>query len=352
MISYRSQLQKIGYQPGTAVSYRHSFASRPTSLRQAMRSMDAPQTKKWDQVADLERDEFWTDEVQGVAWDGGNWIFSCDANQDKPDVNDKAIYVFKGESKLLDHQWTSMIPYHTFPHLTAGKDSHNHYGQLTYYEGYVYVSHFYKAGPLEGKKFILVLKNENGQLLYSHWIELGKVVHSDKSELLPEFQAINPWDGCLYTCRGEANPNEFFIHDIQNGEWTGRRLTLIGGECQGLMAQDGSPLPVLVNLPSRVQGACFSPNGHLYIACDVRLTQGLGQFKAIAYFSALNGYLMGIIPVLAKKGDQEIEGVCYGNVSWKDGRSAQIHVILLVNRNAAIDNIFFKSFSTNQSELV
>jgi hypothetical protein len=99
MVSYRDSLTKIGISRETPVSYK-GFSSRPQSLRQAIRSMDAPQEGTWQQVSDIPRDESWTDEVQGVAWDGENWIFSCNANQKKPGAKDKAIYVFKAGSNI------------------------------------------------------------------------------------------------------------------------------------------------------------------------------------------------------------------------------------------------------------
>ena len=103
MVSYRTALTKIGIPETALVSYR-GFVSRPKSLRQAIKSMDAPTTQQWSQVSDIFRDDFWTDEVQGVAWDGVHWIFSANANQSKPDHNDKAIYVFKGGQPLGGRQ--------------------------------------------------------------------------------------------------------------------------------------------------------------------------------------------------------------------------------------------------------
>src|SRR5262249_42737200 len=151
-------------------------------------------------------------------------------------------------------------------------------------------------------------------------------------------------------------------HDPETGEWKDRKtLKFSGGEQKTIVMSDsvvaGLPSPkkgtpfggapivhntVVVDLPSGVQGACFSPNGHLYVACDVRLTSNR-QYKAIAYFSALNGHLMGIIPVLAEEENQELEGICFGNVVSTNGNPAQIHAILLENRTLALDNIFLKS---------
>jgi hypothetical protein len=45
--------------------------------------------------------------------------------------------------------------------------------------------------------------------------------------------------------------------------------------------------------------------------------------------------------------DQELEGICYADVGFSDGRRAQIHAVLLENPDIALDNIFFKSFATS-----
>ncbi len=331
MISLGEHLPKIGIAKGTLVSYKN-FSSRPPSLRQAIRSMDAPQN--WQQVSDIFRDDFWTDEVQGVGWDGSNWIFSCNANQKKPDVNDKSIYVFKGGQSLKDNGWICRIAYKDVPHPFAGlHESDDHWGQLTCYNGFVYVSHFWSdEAPYDGSN-VVVFKNNGGNLQYQNWIPLDQVTSSDGLQTgYPEFQAINPWDGKFYSSFGGTVP-EFFIHEL-DGKWTGKTFHLNG------------------YMPRKIQGACFSPNGHLYVADDTRYGEWGKKYKWIMYYSALNGTYLGRIPVLAEEDGQELEGICYGSVSFGDGRTAQIHAILLENRDAALDNIFFKSFSADLPEVV
>jgi len=334
MISLREKLPKIGINPGTPVSYCNSFASRPTSLREAIRSMDAPQN--WQQVSDIFRDDFWTDEVQGVGWDGSNWIFSCNANQSKPDVNDKSIYVFKGGQSLGDGKWICRIAYKDVPHPIAGlHESDDHWGQVTCYNGFVYVSHFWEGGPKQGQSNVVVFKNSGGILQYQNWIALEQVTSSDGRTGYPEFQAINPWDGKFYTCLGDGNVPEFFVHSPGSGLWEGKKTFPINGL-----------------MPCKVQGACFSANGHLYVAVDNRFTDWGRDYKWIFYYSALNGTFLGKIPVLAEEDGQELEGICYAAVSAADGRAAQIHAVLLENRDVALDNIFFKSFSADLPEAV
>ena len=350
MLSLRQWLPKIGIWADMPFSYR-SFYSRPNSLRQAIRSMDAPQS--WAQVSDVFRDDFWTDEVQGIAWDGAHWIFSCNANPNKPDVNAKALYVFAGGQPLADDGWICRVNYKDVPRPSSGThfESDDHWGQLTWHNGFLYVAHFWAEGPGHGRTNVVVFQDNGGVLTYDRWVQLKPVQPSEGGGwFYPEFQGINPWDGLFYTCRGGPNPREMFLHDPQSGAWKDRRvLKFSGGENQGInVTEDGAALAV--DLPSNVQGACFSPNGHIYVACDARLPASI-DYKAIACFSALNGHLMGVIPVLAQEENQELEGNCYGSVSWADGRVAQMHAVLLENRDAALDNIFFKSFAADRPEV-
>lgn len=163
MLSYRKQLAKIGIPAFAAVSYK-DFYSRPRSLRQAMRAMDAPARQDWQEVYSTFRDDFWTDEVQGLAWNGSHWIFSCDANQGKPDAEDKALYVFAPGATLCDGGWTNRLKYKDVPHPIPGTtESDDHWGNLTYYEGNLYVSHFWKEGPLKGQGQRCCLRELRGE---------------------------------------------------------------------------------------------------------------------------------------------------------------------------------------------
>jgi len=334
MLSYRDHLAKIGIGPTEAVSYR-AFHSRPRSLRTAMRSMLAPKTEGWHQVSDIFRDDFWTDEVQGVAWNGTHWLFSTNANQAKPDVEDKAIYVFKGGDTLGDGNWTTRVKFKNVPHPIAGQqESDDHWGQLTFHDGRVFVAHFWAGGPLDSAN-VVVFKSDGGTLSFERWIELDKPTSpTDGTHDRAEFQAINPWDGMFYTCFGGGTIHEFFKHDPDTGKFTGDVLKL------------NPPI-------TKVQGACFSPNGHLYIASNSTMP-GDATHQTIRYYSALNGHRFGVIPVLAEEGmpDQELEGVCYASVNVPAGGAAHIHAVLLENPTVALDNIFFKSYRSDTPDIV
>jgi hypothetical protein len=345
MVSYRASLTKIGIPLTAAVSYR-GFASRPKSLRQAIRSMDAPAANSWSQVADIFRDDDWTDEVQGVAWDGGHWLFSANANQDKPGHEDKALYVFKGGDTLSDGNWKSRVKFTSVPHPIAGTtESDDHWGQLTFFDGRVYVAHFWYNDQTHLGNAV-VFKDTDGALEFEQWIELEQPTSpTDQRTGRAEFQAINPWDGMIYSCFGGGDIHEFFIHERTGphaGRWTGKALTL--------------------NPPVKyVQGACFSPNGHLYIATNAKLP-GKPKYQTIWYHSALNGHQFGVIPVLAEQAEdddpaedslsQELEGICFGNVIAPNGQPAQIHAVLLENETVALDDLFLKSFASSTPDLV
>src|SRR5690349_14529106 len=108
MMSYRAQLAKIGIQPGTGQSYR-KFASYPLQLSVAMRSMDWPRVISQATEAPGEIDQGWTEECQGVAWDGAHWVFSTNgsglASEDFPLVvghMPKALYIFNGTTNFHD----------------------------------------------------------------------------------------------------------------------------------------------------------------------------------------------------------------------------------------------------------
>jgi len=335
-LSYRAGLAKIGVPAGANQSYL-AFTSRPKSLRTAIASMDYPASSDWSEPQDIYRDESWTDEVQGIAWDGGHWIFSTNANQAKPGSNHKAIYVFPSHSDLKDNSWSQMIAYKDIPHPSVGVEEHegdDHWGQITYYQGHVYVSHFWDNPHFPNTCQVLVLNDNGGTLSYSHWIKLKYPVsprpphRTDRAE----FQAINPWDGMIYTCFGDGEISEFFIHDPKDGSFTGKVLPL-------------TP-PVRA-----VQGACFSPNGHLYISTNDN-PPGDSKHQMIYYHSALNGHRLGQIPVLTLEGGDELEGICYAPLIAPSAEKVWIHATLLENRDISLDNIFLKQWACARPEVI
>lgn len=74
--------------------------------------------------------------------------------------------------------------------------------------------------------------------------------------------------------------------------------------------------------------------------------------KAIGIFSALNGQHLGTIAVLAEESEREMEGICYAHVDAGGGRTTQLHLALLENDTAALDDLYVKGFTADPTDLV
>jgi hypothetical protein len=334
MLSLRESLPNIGINLGTPVSYRSSFASRPASLRQAIRSMDAP--RNWQYVRTKNYyDEDWTEACQGVAFDGVRWIFSCNKSGNPLLDSPAALYVFNAGTTLTDahaHRILMPRPDNVDPSWEC------HSGQITYFDGKLYVAYYYHMPMASTTKWsgVIVLRDDGGNLSFERYIPLMCLENSPstgKPCVNFEFQGINPWNGQLLTCNCDgAFVNEFYFHDPLTGNSTGI-------------------LPLKYPCIA-VQGACCSPNGHMYVSVDRFFRGWEKKTKWIFVYSLLNGALMNKIQVGSENDDQELEGLCYADVSWPDGRKAQIHLVVLDNVLVARDNLWFRSFSADQPEVV
>lgn len=330
MLSYRDHIrQGLCIPIGTPVSWRNSFSSRPHSLRQAMRAMLSPGS--FTEVDEGHRRQYWTDECQGVACDGVYWYFTSNSH--------KTLEVFRlGDNLEEDHGFCPALGFRSF---VPGLD---HIGQITYHDGYLYVSH-YSDGPSQ----VIVLQFDGNQFHLVRIVQVLEQIHTSPSTGASiarlEFQDLNPWDGLLYTCGGcmDGQPvYEFFKHDPETGLFKRR-------------ADNGEPDTLRLSSPIfNVQGACFSPNGHLYVSEDIRMPFN-DNLKRVSYFSALNGHKYGEFYVVAEeKGyyPDEMEGLCYADLSWPDGRRAQIHLVLLENCMEGDDGIYFKWYCAENPDLV
>lgn len=325
MISYRQKRYNIW---AKGISYSEFF-SRPNSLRQAIRSMDAPSFSEWQEVSNILVDEKWTEECQGVTWDGSHWIFSSNGSLWFGGSSPKALYVFEGGTPLKQE---NMLNYRD---LADDIPDIEHVGQVCFHKGSIYLSHYTTNEHGRAGSQAVVFKMHYTQPRYHDIIPLTKVISpSTGKESFPEFQAINPWDGLLYSSNGG---NEFFTHE-PDGEWTGNTLTL-----------DMWTWPW-------IQGTCFSPNGHMYIATydpDNYILCGRTQY--INYYSALNGHFLGMIYVEVPRGypNEELQGICYADVTYPNASRAQIHAVVLENYGwDEKDDIKFKSFTASRSNLI
>jgi hypothetical protein len=349
---------------GTPVSWRDTFHSRPTSLRQAMRAMASPCGLTEFNETTVE-DVAWTDECQGVACDGKHWFFTAHSGR-----HGCGLYIFNfdpvknlrkstsHDNGLSDDDILNAYSLQVFGQLCGGLDPlsgqirygpkwcRGHLGPVTYHDGFLYVAH-YMGLPTDSDAStqVIVLKVDGNQV--DLVLQAGQLPYVDLEEYTGrpspsypdtpsiarlEFQGLNPWDGLLYSCGCmDGQPvYEFFKHDPTTGRLIRR--------------PDGMPdtLPLGQGGVMNVQGACFSPNGHLYISENWPVQQGCGRFS---YFSALTGEKLGECGVpcdFYAWYPQELEGLCYADLRCA-GWNAQIHLVLLENC-ALDDDVHFKWF--------
>ena len=300
MIRYRHRLSHIGIS-SEKVSYR-KFTNPPRSFRQALEVMSLP--PEFTKVAEHHVDERWTEECQGIAWDGSRWIATSNRSP-------KAIYLFD-EVNAPRHP-SNLLDFASLPSPPSG--NLHHIGAVIFHSGRIYVDHWSSGG-----QEIAVLKRHNNGFEFLHWIPLESVANKRVGLV-----AIDPWSEMFYTSFGSTNVDRLFIHNNE-GSYTGRKILLRPGIRNG----------------GYVQGGAFSSTGHLYIASG---KTSIGDRQHIYCYCPLNGHKMREIEVITEGFLQELEGLCWAEVT-RNNRLAQLHVILLENRWPARDNIYLKSFAT------
>jgi hypothetical protein len=170
---------------------------------------------------------------------------------------------------------------------------------------------------------LLVLDNNAGVLSFSQWIVL-EPVDGQRVGLV----AVNPFDSTFLSAFGDGNIHQLFVHGMDGKRIAGRALALSPPITDGRW----------------VQGGAVSERGHVYISSGKNDT---GDHQNIYCYSLLNGRLLQTIPVLSEGGGQELEGICHAPLT-RNGQSVQIHAVLLEQNKLSKDNIFFKSFASDQ----
>jgi hypothetical protein len=275
----------------------------------------------------------WTEECQGVAWDGANWIFSSNGSQPIDGVvignMPKALYTFPGHADLNDDDSIS----HTFVLADAdgqaripgppGGGPIYHVGSIAYLAGNLYVDHWNE----QSGGALVVLKADNGVLSFSHWIRLQSPV-GERVNLV----AIDPGSGQIYTSKGSTNVSQVYVHRADGTPLPDRH---------------GSPTVLTLRPPITdgcyVQGGAFSAHGHLYVSSG---RSGFRPHQYVYIYSALNGQLMDTITILTEGLAQELEGLCLADLVHAGGIPVQLHVVLLDNNTLQRDNMFFKQLAS------
>jgi hypothetical protein len=311
--AYRDALLKIG-EPGAdgaIPALRSGFATAPSSLRAAMAAMEDPRPALWTMPHEENVGEDWTQNCQGVARGGGHWYFSSNGSffGSELDGTPRAIFKLKGGDVVA-----------TMP---VTDDDANHLGALNFHEGQLFAALESSPHSPHGSAVMSVHKD----LTFSQFLPLlaedGRAPPQGNS--MP-WCAIHPWNGLLYSSRFDD------VHVVHAYGPADDGCRHVPSEDIALHAS-----PAL----DRVQGGCFSSNGHLYLASDVLVDS---DHKAIHVFSALNGAYRGAIKVLALEGNQELEGICFAPMKI-GGHAVQLHVVLLEIFALEKDDIFFKHYA-------
>jgi hypothetical protein len=308
-VSYRKALAKIG-EPGAdgkIPAFPSEFATAPSSLGQALAAMEDPNPHQWTLPVEENIDEDWTQNCQGVARGGGHWFFSSNGSWfGFGDVTPRAIFKFKGLDQV------GMLEVHDY--------EANHLGAIDFDDGLVYAALEGSPQSPHGKAVYIV----DDSLTFSQIIPLlGEDGGAPPQPDMP-WCAIHPWNGLLYSSAFD-NAAKVYAYEMADDGWRHKPAEDI-------------PLQRVVD---NVQGGCFSPGGHLYLASDKYVA---GKHKGVYVYSVLNGAFRGIIYVLAEEDSQELEGLCFAQVTIS-GHTVQLHVVLLDQIKLEKDDIFFKHYS-------
>jgi hypothetical protein len=312
MLSYREQLAKVGIGADATVSHAGFFLA-PRSLRATMLSANTCQSFTQEVPGD-EWDANWTEEIQGVAFKAERWFFVQNAS------DQKRLYVLRhGDMKKLKIWDLKGVPAANIPGFKF-----YHFGAVQVVGDELYIDHWFGD-----RGQILVMRGDENAMNFVRWIDLQPVPGVGNRMGMV---AVNAEAGRIITSGGEKNIKRLCLHDL-NGVYMGKTLELQPGIDDGCY----------------VQGGFWSPNNLIYVSSGQGgLTDTSKGQQYIYYFSPLSGRMMGAIGVRSKEGRQELEGCCYAAVQ-RDGRAVQIHVVLLENE-AATDDIYFKSFSGSPPE--
>lgn len=312
-IGLRDSLRKIG-EPRSGKSilrFPSDFYSSPSSLKAAMHAMNPPLIERWMQIHETKREnKKWTEECQGITSDGKSW-FLVSNNKEV-----KAVYKFSFEFALRGSTppggTTGVWP----PELFAEP---LHIGSPNYYKGKIYV-------PLEPSAAVWILDTNLKTLDVK---PLGGSVGSTKQGSSMPWCAINPWNECLYSSTFN-DVDRIYAYDLVGfGPVKEKDIVLQGGAIH------------------RIQGGCFSANGHLYLTSD--------DAQQIRAYSALNGAFLGYKWVDYDKSwpdMEELEGISIVQIPYPEG-ATHVHVVVLdVDEVGNNDDIFFKHYSVPEPDVL
>lgn len=297
--SLRNAMLRIGQSisPADSLAIPGGLHSTPASLLDLMKATQDPQVSRWRKTSEesINNQDF-TEENQGVTSDGRDWFFSSNKE------SRRGIYRFSNAMQEQDFFGINFT-------------GHEHIGDIDFYKGRIYAAMEQPAGILwlntsfssHGRD---TLKARNG------------TTPSPQGNSLP-WCAVNPWNGWLYSSKfGDSDKpaiDQVFAYNPADNFRHVSTLNL----SKGL---------------KRIQGGCFTANGHLLLASD--------HTHDIQCFSALNGHFRGRASIQVNTFDgEEVEGITVRFGVRRNGVESEVHVVLLDNDITSRDDIFFKHYS-------
>jgi hypothetical protein len=204
----------------------------------------------------------------------------------------------------------------------------NHFGDLDYYEGMLYV-------PLEGAATAQLVVFEARSLAYRPLFAATLA----QGNSCP-WCAIDPRSGLLFSSKFDVDENGLFVYSVEADPDNGVEATFLGKF--PLFDEHGAPMEI-----RRVQGGVFSELGHLYLVSDT----GVG----VLGFDMCTGRLAQRIPVDYQPERrvgftyQELEGITLWDLDDESapGVRGQLHVLMLENAPIGEDKIFFKHYGVS-----
>jgi hypothetical protein len=305
-VSLRENLDKIGelHSDKPSIHIPSGFHSAPKSLKATIKAMNSPRMESWAfGTEDKLYGHEWTEECQGITTDGKCW-FVVSNNENDSRIVYKFDLMFRYQHKIKS---------------PCGTD---HIGAPCFFDNKIYV-------PVEGtdKARIWILDTD---FTSSNVFMLGGTKEPEQRAKMP-WCAINPLNGYLYSSvfaddrEDEPPVDRVFSYDPRDN-FVQKETFMLQGE--GI---------------HRVQGGCFSDNGHLYLSSSKSVD--------IKGYSVLNGkYLGRYSPPSDWSEDEEMEGISLWPVNYEGAIETYVHMVVLDNDVSVNDDVYFKHIKVPSPE--
>ncbi|HKI87980.1 MAG TPA: hypothetical protein VKA38_03065 [Draconibacterium sp.] len=260
-----------------------------------------------------DRENGWSNELQGVSNDGINWYFS----------QKEVLWKFP-VAHDLNSKITKSDPSKGILKVKLNMQGYNHFGDLDYHDGKLFV-------PVEGGPVARIAIFDAN--------DLSLICFSNINVRNAPWCAVNPNDGFIYTSVfSEVNFLIAYHYEIMNDG------NLILTPMRQLFLYDESGN--LMNL-DRIQGGAFSKqNNLLYLVCDAH-----NSSNGIYVIDTVSGKKTDKIhvdydPTSFGFTAEELEGITIWDLdnSTAPNVSGQLHLVMIDNVGTGDDDLYFKHY--------